>query len=175
MVRRSHLRASDADREYAAEQLRKAAGEGRLLAEELEHRLGSALSARTYGELDAVVADLPREGAVGAVRGRLPVRLRPATVVALALLFPFAVALTLMLLVAVAALLTTWGIAVGLAALLLGPRVRALRSRWYVGSRAYPGHRVYRGPYGYRVYRGHHTSPGRRDHRAVPGSNTPWL
>ena len=34
-------------------------GEGRLLAEELEERLEAVFAARTYGELDAVVADLP--------------------------------------------------------------------------------------------------------------------
>jgi Flp pilus assembly protein TadB len=56
---RSRLRASDADRDQVAERLRKAAAEGRLLAEELEQRLASALRARTYGELDSVVADLP--------------------------------------------------------------------------------------------------------------------
>ena len=61
MGRRATLRASDADREQIAERLRKATGEGRLLAEELEERLEAAFSARTYGELDAVVADLPAE------------------------------------------------------------------------------------------------------------------
>src|SRR5438067_9151936 len=60
MTRYSSLRASDADRDRVAERLRNAAAEGRLLAEELEQRLASALRARTYGELDAVVADLPR-------------------------------------------------------------------------------------------------------------------
>lgn len=59
MTRRATLRASDADRELIAERLREAAAEGRLFADELEERLGAALSARTYGELDAVVADLP--------------------------------------------------------------------------------------------------------------------
>ena len=59
MTRQATLRASDADREQVAERLRHAAAEGRLLAEELEERLGTALSARTYGELDALVADLP--------------------------------------------------------------------------------------------------------------------
>jgi len=34
-------------------------GEGRLLAEELEERLEAVFASRTYGELDAVVADLP--------------------------------------------------------------------------------------------------------------------
>jgi Domain of unknown function (DUF1707) len=60
MARRSALRASDSDRERVADRLREATGEGRLLAEELEDRLGRALRARTYGELDALVADLPR-------------------------------------------------------------------------------------------------------------------
>ncbi len=59
MTRQPTLRASDADREQVAERLRHAAAEGRLLAEEFEERLGVALSARTYGELDALVADLP--------------------------------------------------------------------------------------------------------------------
>jgi hypothetical protein len=54
------MRTSDADRERVAERLRKAAGEGRLEPDELEQRLETALSARTYGELDEVEADLPR-------------------------------------------------------------------------------------------------------------------
>jgi DUF1707 SHOCT-like domain len=59
MARRSVLRASDEDRERVADRLRHAAGEGRLLTEELEERLGAVFSSRTYGELDAVVHDLP--------------------------------------------------------------------------------------------------------------------
>jgi hypothetical protein len=61
VARHSALRASDADRETVAERLRTATAEGRLVAEELEERLGLALTARTYGELDAVVADLPAQ------------------------------------------------------------------------------------------------------------------
>jgi Domain of unknown function (DUF1707) len=53
------MRASDADREHVAEVLQRAASEGRLLTEELEHRLEAAFAARTYGELDRLVADLP--------------------------------------------------------------------------------------------------------------------
>jgi hypothetical protein len=64
MTRRASLKASDADREHIAEQLRLAAAEGRLFADELEERLGAALTARTYGELDALVADLPPSSAV---------------------------------------------------------------------------------------------------------------
>jgi hypothetical protein len=59
MARRSSLRASDADRDWVAERLKQAATEGRILANELEERLATALRARTYGDLDDVVADLP--------------------------------------------------------------------------------------------------------------------
>jgi Domain of unknown function (DUF1707) len=53
------LRASHEDRDRVAEQLRIAAGDGRLTAAELDERLELALSARTYRELSALVADLP--------------------------------------------------------------------------------------------------------------------
>jgi Domain of unknown function (DUF1707) len=61
MAAHGNRRASDADRAHIAEQLRRATDEGRLVAHEFDDRLGQALNARTYGELDAVVADLPRE------------------------------------------------------------------------------------------------------------------
>jgi Domain of unknown function (DUF1707) len=63
MAPHSSLRAADADREAVAERLRRAAGEGRLEPDELEERLHRALRARTYGELDRVVDDLPARGA----------------------------------------------------------------------------------------------------------------
>ncbi len=53
------LRASHEDRDRVAELLRVAAGDGRLTAEELDERLEAALTARTYGELAALVTDLP--------------------------------------------------------------------------------------------------------------------
>ena len=53
-----HLRASHEDRDRVAELLRIAAGEGRLTAEELDERLEKALTARTYGELEALSKDL---------------------------------------------------------------------------------------------------------------------
>jgi hypothetical protein len=53
------LRASHEDRDRVAELLRVAAGDGRLTAEELDQRLEVALTARTYGELAAVLTDLP--------------------------------------------------------------------------------------------------------------------
>jgi len=56
------LRASHADRDTVVEQLRVAAGDGRLTPEELDERLGVALTARTFGELAALTADLPEAG-----------------------------------------------------------------------------------------------------------------
>lgn len=52
------LRASDSERERTADQLRHAAGEGRLTVEELDERLEAAYAARTRGELEGLVADL---------------------------------------------------------------------------------------------------------------------
>jgi hypothetical protein len=53
------IRASDADREQVAAQLREATVEGRLSGQELEERLEALFASRTYGELDALLADLP--------------------------------------------------------------------------------------------------------------------
>jgi hypothetical protein len=55
-------RVSDAEREQVAERVRAAAADGRLGLDELDDRLGSALAARTRGDLDAVVADLGGDG-----------------------------------------------------------------------------------------------------------------
>jgi hypothetical protein len=56
------LRASDAERDAIIERLRDAAGEGRLTLEELTDRIEAAAQARTRGELDALVRDLPGPG-----------------------------------------------------------------------------------------------------------------
>lgn len=53
------LRASHEDRDRVIDVLRIAAGDGRLTAEELDERLEVAFSARTFGELAALTADLP--------------------------------------------------------------------------------------------------------------------
>ena len=84
MTRRALLRASDGDREHVAERLRLAATEGRLLPEEFEERLGAALSARTYGELDALVADLPVASRGPLQRRNEPTRRHPTIRTALA-------------------------------------------------------------------------------------------
>ncbi|MFF8711439.1 DUF1707 domain-containing protein [Streptomyces sp. NPDC015184] len=52
------MRASDADREAVVEQLREAAADGRIDMEELDTRLGQALSARTHAELAPLTEDL---------------------------------------------------------------------------------------------------------------------
>ena len=61
-VARSELRASHEDRDRVVELLRVSAGDGRLTADELDERLELALTARTYGELARLVADLPATG-----------------------------------------------------------------------------------------------------------------
>lgn len=79
------LRASDAERERAAEKLREAMTAGRLGVEELDTRMQAVFAATTRGELDRLLADVtvparddhplanPAAGA-GAASGRLPVR-----------------------------------------------------------------------------------------------------
>ena len=67
---RPELRASHADRDRVAEQLRIAAGDGRLTMDELDERLDKALTARTGSELELLVLDLPAVAGPGG--GLLP-------------------------------------------------------------------------------------------------------
>jgi ferric-dicitrate binding protein FerR (iron transport regulator) len=53
------MRASDQDRESAAELLRQAYIEGRLSREELDERAAAVYSATTWGDLRDLTADLP--------------------------------------------------------------------------------------------------------------------
>ncbi|HET6866913.1 MAG TPA: DUF1707 domain-containing protein [Solirubrobacteraceae bacterium] len=108
MARRATLRASDADRDQIAERLRKATAEGRLLAEELEERLEATFSARTYGELDAVVADLPGVTVHRRERPRTPA-LNPVNVIALLILAPVIMSVMLAAAVIVAMVFSAWG------------------------------------------------------------------
>ena len=103
MPRDSSLRASDADREAVTERLRKAAAEGRLEPNELEDRLHTALRARTYGELDRVLSDLPATRF--ALDRRLVVGL-PSARTALAVATRVSVALVVLTLILVDAALT---------------------------------------------------------------------
>lgn len=56
---RAQMRASTADREHVVGLLNDAYAEGRLTDDEFHARMGTALSAQTYGELDRVLYDLP--------------------------------------------------------------------------------------------------------------------
>jgi Domain of unknown function (DUF1707) len=109
MARRATLRASDADRDQVAERLRHATGEGRLVAEELEERLEAVFAARTYGELDALVADLPGQSLRRHDRPR-PVMLRPAPILALLILAPVLISLLLAAAVVIATVFSAWGL-----------------------------------------------------------------
>jgi uncharacterized protein DUF1707/uncharacterized protein DUF4190 len=53
------MRAATPDRERAVDVLKAGFTEGRLTQEEYNHRMGLAYSAKTYGELAALTADLP--------------------------------------------------------------------------------------------------------------------
>jgi hypothetical protein len=53
------VRASDADRDRAAALLREHHAAGRLTMEEFRERLDRAFSAKTLGELDELLSDLP--------------------------------------------------------------------------------------------------------------------
>lgn len=68
------MRAGDPDREHTAEILRHAAGEGRIDLDELEERLGRTYAAKTYRDLEAVVADLPDAAGIAAAPGSLAPR-----------------------------------------------------------------------------------------------------
>jgi Domain of unknown function (DUF1707) len=98
-------RAGDADRNRTADLLKEAHAAGYLTLEETDERLGAALAARTRGELDRLVADLPHEWRASQERGQGPAgpapRLRPALPPAAAWLVPLAVIVTGVLLLAV--------------------------------------------------------------------------
>src|SRR5580704_10270404 len=56
------LRASDVERERAADQLRQAAGEGRLTVDELDERLTRCYAAKTVAELAELTVDVVVSG-----------------------------------------------------------------------------------------------------------------
>lgn len=61
------MRAASADRDRTLDVLTAAYGEGRLTKEEFDARSARVLSAKTYGDLSAAVADLPAGPASGLV------------------------------------------------------------------------------------------------------------
>jgi hypothetical protein len=58
--RREDLRAADVDRQFVADLLKSALNEGRLSLHEYDERLQETYAARTYGDLDKLLVDLPR-------------------------------------------------------------------------------------------------------------------
>jgi Domain of unknown function (DUF1707) len=66
------LRISDADREQVTARLREHYAEGRLTSEELDERITAALSAKTFGDLRRIMADLPEPAPAGAQGGPPP-------------------------------------------------------------------------------------------------------
>jgi hypothetical protein len=130
MTRYGHLRASDADRDLVAERLRTAATEGRIATDELDERLGATLTARTYGELEALVADLP--GTPARRHTGSPMLTVAKVALALAILIP----------VMLAVLFVVTGI-------LAGWLVWLIAAWWFFGRRRRP-----RQPHDYYYYRG---------------------
>ena len=68
------IRASDADRDRAASLLREHHAVGRLTVEEFNERLDKVYAARTMGEIDELLADLPGIDLLPAA-GRVPAAL----------------------------------------------------------------------------------------------------
>jgi len=71
------MRASDADRDRVADRVRRQCAEGDITLDELSDMLARTYAARTYGELDEVVSNLPvpvhsAPGAYAAPEPRLP-------------------------------------------------------------------------------------------------------
>ncbi len=139
MAKRSTLKASDSERDQVAEQLRQAAAEGRLLAEELEDRLMAAFKARTHGELDQLVSDLPASPVVR--RERSAVAHWVPRVFALALAGAVVLAVLAVAVFIITGLLAIW-------------MVWAALGWWLVGRRRHHGcrggRRVYSARYGTR-------------------------
>ena len=73
-----NFRASDRDRDRTAELLREHHAVGRLDPEEFNERLDKAFAARTIGELDELLADLPAVDAYPLPTESLPRRGRPS-------------------------------------------------------------------------------------------------
>lgn len=78
----AELRASDADRDRVADLLREALAEGRLTADEHAERVDGVLHAKTVGELEVFIRDLPgaHRGSGAAAYTPVPPRPAPGTI-----------------------------------------------------------------------------------------------
>jgi len=134
MTRRDSLRASDEDRDRIVAQLHTAAIEGRIASEELEQRVSDALTAKTYGELDATVVDLPGQ-APPRRSGRREVSQRSAAGWALTVvrhnpvLLLFAIPVLAVTAAMVMAMTIVWAVLM-VVVMVLGGRPRAPRTPW---------------------------------------------
>ncbi len=72
------IRASDADRDRVTAQLRDHFAAGRITPSELDERLSAALSAKTFGDLRHIMADLPGPAPVPLQAAQRPQRATPA-------------------------------------------------------------------------------------------------
>ncbi len=70
----ARLRVSDADRDRAAAELGEHFQAGRLTQEEFDERVGKAINARTQGDLDELLADLPSDRPAGSLPASGPAR-----------------------------------------------------------------------------------------------------
>lgn len=146
--RRGHLRASDQDRDQVVDRLHKAATEGRIGSDELEQRVSTALKARTYGELEATVADLPGPA------GRSPARRRSTAGWAVSvvrenpILLVFAIPVVAVTTAMLLAVMLVW-VTLALIVLLIGRR-SIMRGPWtyarHYGPHRYGPPRSRRGP-----------------------------
>jgi TM2 domain-containing membrane protein YozV len=68
-----HLRCADAERESVAAMVRTAAVDGRLRLDEIDERMDAVFTARTHGELAAVIADIVPAPAPTPPAARTPV------------------------------------------------------------------------------------------------------
>ena len=74
----AEIRASDSDRQQIAERLNVSVGEGRLNLDEFSDRVAAAYAARTRGQLDLLVKDLPAASSLSTTTAaRVPVAPAP--------------------------------------------------------------------------------------------------
>lgn len=78
----SHVRVSDADRDRVAEILREALAEGRLTSEEHAERVEAAYAAKTSGQFEPLLRDLPA-GREGSAAVKLPPKASGGNLVAI--------------------------------------------------------------------------------------------
>jgi hypothetical protein len=134
VTKRASLRASDEDRDRIVDRLHKAATEGRIASDELEHRVAAALKARTYAELEETVADLPRPRSHNAPVRHSTAGWAVSVVRANPILLVLAIPVLALTAAALIAATVVWTVMV-LVVLMVGGRHRMGRPPWGSGRR----------------------------------------